>query len=96
MRAIFWLRILTVVAASCLIPYLYFRPEPLMAAICRNLLFTALNIHWIVRLMLERRPVRLPSNDPRLYQPVLRCLTPGEMPQPLKLGRWESAEAGQP
>ena len=27
-RDILWLRILTVVAAACLIPYFYFRPEP--------------------------------------------------------------------
>ncbi len=92
-RDILWLRILTVIAASCLIPYFYFRPEPLMTAIYWNLLFTALNFYWIVRLILERRPVRLAGNHLRLYQLVFRCLTPREMLQLLKLGRWESAEA---
>lgn len=94
-RDILWLRILTVVAASCLIPYFYFRPEPLMTAIYWNLLFTALNFYWIVRLILERRPVHLTGNDLRLYQLVFRCLTPREMQQLLKLGRWESAEPGE-
>ena len=33
MRDVLWLRILTVLAASCLLPYLYFSPDPLFAAI---------------------------------------------------------------
>jgi hypothetical protein len=58
-RDILWLRILTVVAAGCLIPYYYFRPEPLMTPIYWNLVFTALNIYWVCRLLLERLPVKL-------------------------------------
>ncbi len=90
-RDILWLRILTVIAASCLIPYFYFRPDPLIIAIYWNLLFTSLNIFWIGRLLIERRPVQLSGNDLRLYQLVFRCLTPREMQQLLKLGRWEKA-----
>ena len=41
-RDILWLRILTIVAAACLIPYFYFRPEPLMTPIYWNLVFTDL------------------------------------------------------
>ena len=67
-RDILWLRVLTVVAASCLIPYFCFRPEPLMAAIYWNLAFTALNIFWIVRLLLERRPVKLSAEEQRLCE----------------------------
>ena len=33
MRDIFWLRIFTVVAACCLIPYFYFQTEPLLTPI---------------------------------------------------------------
>ncbi|MCZ6472732.1 MAG: cyclic nucleotide-binding domain-containing protein [SAR324 cluster bacterium] len=94
-RDILWLRVLTVVAASCLIPFFYFRPEPLLAPIYWNLLFTSLNIYWIVRLLLERRPVHLTGNDLRLYQLVFRCLTPREMLQLLNLGLWEDAAAEQ-
>lgn len=94
-RDILWLRILTVIAASCLIPYFYFRPDPLMTAIYWNLLFTVLNVYWIVRLILERRPVHLTGNDLKLYQLAFRCLTPREMLKLLKLGRWESAEPDQ-
>ena len=92
-RDILWLRILTVIAASCLIPYFYFRPDPLIIAIYWNLLFTGLNIFWIARLLYERKPVQLSGNDLRLYQLVFRCLTPREMQQLLQLGRWEEARA---
>ena len=91
-RDILWLRILTVIAAVFLITYFYTRPDPLFTAIYWNLLFTGLNIFWIVRLLSERRPVQLTGNDLRLYQLVFRCLTPREMKQLLKLGRWEKAE----
>jgi hypothetical protein len=53
MRDVVRLRVLTVVAASCLIPYFYMQPRPLTAAIGWNLFFIALNVGWIVRLIRE-------------------------------------------
>jgi hypothetical protein len=91
-RDILWLRILTVIAAIFLITYFYTQPDPLFVAIYWNMLFTALNLFWIGRLLIERRPVHLSGNDLRLYQLVFRCLTPREMKQLIKLGRWEKAE----
>jgi hypothetical protein len=84
-RDILWLRILTVVAAACLIPYFYFRPEPLMTPIYWNLVFTALNIYWICRLLLERLPVKLSADEQRLCELVFRTMTPREMMTLLKL-----------
>ena len=95
MREILWLRILTVVAATCLIPYFYFRPEPLLAPIYWNLPFTALNIFWIVRLLLERRPVKLSEEEQRLCELVFRTMTPREMIKILKLASWRNAIAGE-
>ncbi len=94
-RDILWLRILTVVAAACLIPYFYFRPEPLLAPIYWNLAFTALNIFWIVRLLLERRPVKLSEEEQRLCELVFRTMRPREMIKILKLASWHSAVAGE-
>jgi hypothetical protein len=94
-RDILWLRILTVVAASCLVPYFYFRPEPLLAPIYWNLAFTALNIFWIVRLLLERRPVKLSAEEQRLCELVFRTMTPREMIKILKLASWQGAGAGE-
>ena len=94
-RDILWLRILTVVAAACLIPYFYFQPEPLFTPIYWNLVFTALNIFWIVRLLLERRPVKLNQEERRLCELVFRTMTPREMIKILKLASWQNAEAGE-
>ena len=77
-RDILWLRMLTVVAASCLLPYFYFQPEPLMIPIYWNLVFTALNLFWIVRLFQERRPVKLSDEERRLCELVFRTMSPRE------------------
>jgi hypothetical protein len=92
MRDILWLRIFTVVAASCLIFYFCFRPEPLLAPVYWNLLFIALNLYWIVRLLLERRPVRLTEEEQELCRLVFGTVTPREMINLLKLGVWKDAE----
>lgn len=94
-RDILWLRILTVVAAFCLIPYFYFRPEPLMTPIYWNLVFTALNAFWVVRLLLERRPVKLSADEQRLCELVFRTMTPREMIKILKLATWHDAGADE-
>src|SRR5262249_59731440 len=84
-RDILWLRILAVVAAACLITYFYFRPEPLMTAIYWNLVFTALNVYWICRLLLERLPVNSSADEQRLCELVFRAITPAEM---VKWRKW--------
>ena len=95
MRDILWLRIFTVIAAGCLIMYLYFRPDPLMTAIYWNLVFTMLNLYWITRLLLERRPVKLTEDEQRLCHLAFRSLTPREMLKLLKLATWEQASPGE-
>ena len=94
-RDILWLRILTVIAASCLVPYFYLQPTPLMTAIYWNLAFTALNLWWIVRLFLERRPVKLSQEEQRLCELVFRTMTPRERIKILKLGSWKTASANE-
>ena len=90
-----WFRILAVAAGGCLISYFYFRPDPLMAPIYWNLVFTAVNIYWIGRLLLERRPLTLSAAEQRLCELVFRTMTPREMITLLKLATWESAKAGE-
>jgi CRP-like cAMP-binding protein len=94
-RDILWFRILAVVAAACLISYFYSRPDPLMAPIYWNVVFTAVNIYWIGRLLLERRPVTLSDAEQRLCELVFRTMTPREMIRLLKLATWESAKTGE-
>src|SRR3546814_12577323 len=66
-----------------------------MTPIYWNLVFAALNIYWICRLLLERRPVKLSAEEQRLCELVFRTMTPREMIKVLKLATWENAEAGE-
>ena len=95
MRDILWLRVLTVAASCFLIPYFYFRPDPLILAIYWNLVFTSLNVFWICRLLLERRPVKLSDDEQQLCQIAFRSLTPREMKKILKLSSWNNAVPGE-
>ena len=54
-RDILKLRVLTVIAATCLIAYFYLRPEPMMTVVYWNTFFVAQNMFWIVRLVMKRR-----------------------------------------
>ena len=94
-RSIFWLRILTVIAASLLIPYFYFQPEPLLAPICWNLLFIGLNLFQIAWLLWERRPIRLTADQQRLHELVFHTLSPREMLNLLNLAHWDEADPGE-
>ena len=54
-RDMLQLRMLTIVAAICLVTYFYCRDEPLMTVVYWNLVFVSLNAVQLVRLLLERR-----------------------------------------
>ena len=95
MRDMLWLRILTIAAACFMLPYFYFQPEPLYPPIFWNLVFMALNIFWIVRLFLERRPVKLSDDELQLCQIAFRTLSPREIKKLLKLSTWEDAMPGE-
>jgi len=95
MRDILWLRIFTVIAAACLILYFYFLPEPLLTPVYWNILFITLNVFWIARLLLERRPVQLTADEIQLCELVFRLISPREMISLLKIGTWETAEANE-
>jgi hypothetical protein len=94
-RDILWLRVLTVVASFCLIAYFYFQPAPLVTPIYWNVIFTALNVYWIVRLLMERRPVTLTPDEKVLCELVFRTMTPREMTRLLGLATWEDAIPGE-
>lgn len=89
-RDILWLRIITVVATLCLLPYFYFRPQPLIEAIMWNFLFLFINGIQIYLLYLERRPVKLTENEEHLYLLAFRCLTKREFKSILEIGYWRN------
>ena len=65
-----------------------------MVQIYWGIAFTSLNLYWIVRLSLERRPVKLTEEEQRLYLLAFRTLTPREMLQLLKFAKWQDLETG--
>lgn len=54
MKDMLRLRIMMLLAASCLAAYFYFRPEPLMTVVCWNLFYMGLNLFQISRLVAKR------------------------------------------
>lgn len=93
-RDILWLRILTVVGAILLLPYFYLQPETLWPPIAWNLIFVSINIFWITKLILERRPVHFTDDEKRLYQIALRSIKEQDALKLFRLGTWTSTPAG--
>lgn len=93
-RDILWLRILTAAGTILLIPYYLAQPSPLIAAIEWNAVFIAINLYWIVRLIVERRPVHLTPDEARLRLLSFPSLTPREARNLFATGMWEDCGSG--
>ena len=93
-RDILWLRILTVVASALLIPYYTMQVVPLRDAIAWNVVFMAINVYWIIRLIIERRPVKLTPDQERLRQLSFPSLTPREALNLFATGVWNDLKPG--
>lgn len=93
-RDILWLRILSVVAALLLIPYYELQPRPLTDAIRWNEVFIAINVYWIVRLSIERRPVHLTADEARLKAISFPSLTDQEAKKLFTMGAWDDVAPG--
>ncbi len=94
-RDILWLRILTVVGATLLLPYYYLQPEPLWAAIAWNLVFIAINIVWIAKLTMDRRPVAFSDDERRLYESALRNMPERDASRLFGRAEWRTVPAGE-
>lgn len=90
-RDILALRVLTVVAGMTLMPFYVLRPEPIYVAVAWNLVFTAINLVHIRRLLLERRPVRLTEPELRLYRQAFARVSERDFLRLLRSGRWQNA-----
>jgi len=95
MRDIRWLRAFTIIAATLLATYFYFRPEPLMTAVYWNLFFGALNAYHLVRLAFEthKRDAADSSRPCANFSPLPQRPSPlpgGLRPRGLAMKRWRS------
>jgi Popeye protein conserved region len=93
-RDILWLRILTVVASLLLIPYYAMQPVPLAPAIAWNVVFIAINTYWIIKLLIERRPVHFTADEARLRELSFPSLTPQEARNLFAMGDWDDVAPG--
>ena len=91
---ILWLRLLTVAGALLLMPYYALQPSPLRASIEWSVVFVVINAYWIVRLILERRPVHLSADEERLREISFPSLTRREAYKLFSLGAWDDLPAG--
>lgn len=87
-RDILWLRVLTVAAATMLIPYYAMQMVPLRLSIGWNVVFIIINCYWIVRLIIERRPVHFSPDEARLRVLSFPSLTPREARDLYAMGAW--------
>ena len=55
------LRLLTLVAATCLMTYFYAQPDPMLTVVCWNLVFIGLNVIQVLRLIMKP-PIRTAPN----------------------------------
>ena len=94
-RDILWLRVLSIAGGFSLIPYFYFSgPEPQLAPIGWNIVFTVINVYQIYRLIQERRPVALSEGELRLYDAVFHRLSPRAFLRLLGVAQARDADAG--
>lgn len=93
-RDMAWLRAITILAASCTLPYFYFQPSPLYSVMGWQLAFIVINGVNLTILLLERRPVQLSEAEHYLHKLTFRNLSPREMLRVLALARWERSAPG--
>jgi hypothetical protein len=95
-RDILWLRVLSVAAGLCLMPYYCHCGEhPLWAPISWNALFAAVNVVQIVLLVGERWPRSLTGQQRQLHEAIFPELSPGEFVKLMKMGARREVPAGE-
>ncbi len=69
--------------------------DPKWTPISWNLLFATVNLYWIVRILLERRPPKLNPDQKKLYDLTFRKCTPREMLQLIAHAEWQEIGPNQ-
>jgi hypothetical protein len=94
-RDMLWLRLFALASSLIAIPYFVFQPTPLWAPIAWSVLFAAINIFQSWRLIIERRPVKLTSEEEEFRRLVFPDLPPRKVLQVISIGSWITAETGE-
>lgn len=94
-RDILWLRLFAVTSALIAIPYFALQPAPLWVPIGWSAVFAAINLYQSLRLLVERRPVKLTPEEEEVRHLVFEDLPPRKVLQILNVGSWITAETGE-
>lgn len=94
-RDILWLRLLALTSSMIAIPYFLLQPMPLWAPLGWTIVFAGVNLVQSSRLLLERRPVQLTSEEQQVRQLVFPQLPPRKVLEVLNIGEWTTAESGE-
>ena len=95
-RDIFWLRILTIVAAALTYPYFYLQTEPLWSAIFWQSAFLIINLINVIALFIERRPMDLEPEMEKLHDMTFKEFTSRQMMSLIDVGQRKTIqESGQ-
>lgn len=94
-RDILWLRLFAVTASLISIPYSLLQPAPLWVPIGWSSVFAAINLLQSWRLFVERRPVKLTSEEEQARRLFFGDLPPRKVLQVLSIGSWTTAELGE-
>ena len=94
-RDIFWLRVLTVVAALMTFPYFIFQSSVLYSALFWQSAFVVINLVNIVLLLYARRPVPLTEEQALLKDMVFRNLSSGEAALLFNKAKWQRGATNQ-
>lgn len=93
-RDMAYLRAITIVAATCTLPYFYAQATPLYSAMGWQAAFIIINAFNLTILLLQRRPVQLNDEQQWLHRTTLRLLTPRKMLRLLRLANTHHAQKG--
>jgi CRP-like cAMP-binding protein len=94
-RDILWLRLFAVAAAFISIPYFLLQPTRLWEPIIWSAIFATINLIQSLRLLLERRPVKLSAEEEEVRRLAFADLPPRKVLQVLSIGSWITAEIGE-
>jgi len=94
-RDILWLRLFAVAAAVITIPFFALQPTTLWAPLGWTVLFAAINSLQSWRLFIERRPVKLTSEEEEIRRLVFPDLPHRKVLQILSIGSWTTLDVGE-
>jgi len=93
-RGILPLRLLAVASQIIAIPYFVLQAAPLWTPAAWTVLFLAINLYHVTRILLERRPIKFTAEEQRLYDLTFQSLEPRDFLKLVKFGEWKTAGQG--